>query len=211
MVLDDVSCGADAVVIASSRTDTNVLSHGDLHMIDVVCVPDGLIHRVGEAQSQDVLNGLFTQIVVDAEHRLWWKHSFDRRIELCCGFFVLTERFLDDDSAPTRVDGVGETSRGKTLGDDRELARRDGKVERVVARRTSTLVELCEHLGQSREPLRVIKCSFHKPQTVAKRGENFFVEFLARVRGDRFEDEGAKLLVVPVASAIRPPGHTRRG
>ena len=114
----------------------------------------------------------------------------------------MTERFLDDDSAPTSADGVGETSRGQSLGDDRELARRDGEVERVVARRTSALVELCEHLGQPREPLRVIECSFHKPQTVSKRSENLFVELLARVRGDRFEDEGAKLLVVPVAPAI---------
>ena len=68
MVLDDVACGADAVVVSGAPGHADVLGHGDLHMVDVIVVPDRLVHGVRETQRQHVLHGLLAKIMVDAEH-----------------------------------------------------------------------------------------------------------------------------------------------
>src|SRR6185312_4987177 len=68
VVLDDVAGGADPVVVAGPAADTDVLGHGDLHVVDVVAVPDRVVQLVGESQGQQVLHGLLAQVVVDAEH-----------------------------------------------------------------------------------------------------------------------------------------------
>ena len=47
--------------------DAELLGHGDLDVVDVAAVPDGLEDGVAEAQRQDVLHRLFAQVVVDAE------------------------------------------------------------------------------------------------------------------------------------------------
>ena len=70
MVLDDVAGRADAVVVARPAADADVLGHGDLHVVDVVRVPDRVEQLVGEPQRQDVLHRLLAEVVVDAEHRL---------------------------------------------------------------------------------------------------------------------------------------------
>jgi hypothetical protein len=56
VVLDDVAGGADAVVVARAAADADVLGHGDLHVVDVVGVPDRLEHLVGEPERQHVLH-----------------------------------------------------------------------------------------------------------------------------------------------------------
>ena len=79
VVLDDVAGGADAVVVARAAADADVLGHGDLHVVDVVGVPDRLEHLVGEAQRQQVLDRLLAQVVVDPEHRVGREDALDDR------------------------------------------------------------------------------------------------------------------------------------
>lgn len=67
VVLDDVACGPDAVVVARATTDADVLGHRDLDVVDVVAVPDRLEHLVGEAERQEVLDRLLAEVVVDPE------------------------------------------------------------------------------------------------------------------------------------------------
>ena len=67
VVLDDVARGADAVVVAGAPADADVLGHRDLHVVDVVGVPHRLEELVGEAQGEEVLDGLLAEVVVDAE------------------------------------------------------------------------------------------------------------------------------------------------
>ena len=74
VVLDDVAGGADAVVVAGPAADADVLGLGDLHVVDVVVVPDRLVQLVGEAQRQQVLHRLLAEVVVDPEHALGREH-----------------------------------------------------------------------------------------------------------------------------------------
>jgi hypothetical protein len=79
VVLDDVAGGADAVVVAGAAADADVLGHRDLHVVDVVAVPDRLEHGVAEPERQDVLHRLLAEVVVDAEDRLLGEHLRTRR------------------------------------------------------------------------------------------------------------------------------------
>ncbi len=45
--------------------DADLLVHGDLHVIDMVAIPDRLEHAIGKAQHQDVLHRLLAEIVID--------------------------------------------------------------------------------------------------------------------------------------------------
>ena len=67
VVLDQVAQRAGLVVVAGAGADADVLGRGDLHVVDVVAVPQRLEHAVGEAERQHVLDGLLAQVVVDAE------------------------------------------------------------------------------------------------------------------------------------------------
>lgn len=61
VVLDDVARRADAVVVPGPAADADVLGHGDLHVVDVVGVPDRFEHLVREPQRQEVLDGLLAR------------------------------------------------------------------------------------------------------------------------------------------------------
>ena len=108
VVLDHVAGRADAVVVAGPAADADVLGHRDLHVVDVVGVPDRLEHRVGEPQRQDVLDGLLAQVVVDPEDRLGGKTSETIALSSRADFQVVAERLLDHDPPP-RSGSLGET------------------------------------------------------------------------------------------------------
>ena len=65
MVRHHVAQRAGCVVEAAAVADAEFLVDRDLHVVDVVAVPDRLEHAVGEAQHQDVLDGLLAEIVID--------------------------------------------------------------------------------------------------------------------------------------------------
>ena len=67
---DHVPEGAGGLVEGDAVVDPERLGHVDLHVVDVVPVPDGLEEAVGEAEGEDVLGRLLAEEVVDAEDLL---------------------------------------------------------------------------------------------------------------------------------------------
>ena len=133
VVLDDVAGGADAVVVAGAAADADVLGHRDLHVVDVVGVPDRLEHLVREPQRQQVLDRLLAEVVVDPEDRVGREHRLDDVVQLAGRLQVVAERLLDDDPAPLLAVLRRQPGPRELLGDHREELRRDRQVERVVA------------------------------------------------------------------------------
>ena len=88
MVLDDISRGSNAVVVAGPSADTDVLGHCDLNVVDVIAVPDWLEHLVGKAKRQNVLNRLFAKVMIDAKNRILWENSFHNLVELSSGLKI---------------------------------------------------------------------------------------------------------------------------
>ena len=108
-----------ALVEAGARPDRERLGDVDLDVVDVVAVPDGLEEAVGEAQRQDVLDGLLAQEVVDAEDLLLGEDSVDglvqglRRREVGAeGLLHDHPRALGQTGVAQRADDPGHGRRG---------------------------------------------------------------------------------------------------
>jgi hypothetical protein len=85
------------------RHDADRLCHGDLNVVDVSTVPDWLKDQVAEAEDQDVANGLFSEIVVDAVDLTLAEDFANLAVELHCGIKVATEGLLNDDASPATL------------------------------------------------------------------------------------------------------------
>ena len=142
MVLDHVSCGADAVVVAGAAADADVFGHRDLHVIHIIGVPDRLVHGVGKAQSQQVLHGFLAEVVIDAEHGVRVEYFGDHAVEFLGAGQVMTERLLDNHAAPCTFGRTRQAGRGQLLGHLRECARRHRHVKGMIAARTAVAIKL---------------------------------------------------------------------
>ena len=65
MVRHHVAQRAGAFVVAAARFHPDRFGRRDLYVIDVVPIPQRLENAVREAKGEDVLNGLFAEVVVD--------------------------------------------------------------------------------------------------------------------------------------------------
>ena len=65
---DHVAQGPGLLVVRPAVLHAQRLGGGDLHVVHVAPVPDGLEDAVGEAEHDDVLHRLLGQVVVDAVH-----------------------------------------------------------------------------------------------------------------------------------------------
>ena len=100
VVLDDVAEGAGLLVEGAAAFDADGFGGGDLDVVDVVAVPDGLEDAVGEAEDEDVLDGLFAEVVVDAEDLVFVEDLVDLVVERAGGLEIVAEGLLDDDADP---------------------------------------------------------------------------------------------------------------
>ena len=57
---------AGRFVEGCAALDAEGFRGGDLDVIDVVAIPDGLENSVAEAEGEDVLDGFFAEIMIDA-------------------------------------------------------------------------------------------------------------------------------------------------
>ena len=68
MVRHHVAQRAHRVVIAATPSDCERFRNGDLHVIDVVAIPNRLEQSVGKTQHQNILHRFLAEIMVDAEN-----------------------------------------------------------------------------------------------------------------------------------------------
>ncbi len=103
VVLHHVAQRARRVVVAAALLDADRLGDGDLHVVDVAAVPERLEDAVGEAEHQDVLDGLLAQVVVDAVDLVLVEAPAEQlRFSARAEAEVAAERLLDDDPPPAR-------------------------------------------------------------------------------------------------------------
>src|SRR5664279_4767401 len=125
MILDDVACRTNTVVVASAAANTNVFCHRDLHVVNVVGIPQGLVELICKAQRKDVLHCFFAEVVVDPEDAVGREHRFDDIVELASRLEVAAEWLLDNNPAPLSIDLFSQSRATKLLSDLREGLRRN--------------------------------------------------------------------------------------
>src|SRR2546425_367474 len=102
VVLDDVAHRACLLVVAGAFFDADRLGDCDLNVVDVLPIPDRLEDAVREPHDEDVLDGLFAEVVIDAEDLVLTEDGVEDLGELARRLAVATERFLDAAAGPPR-------------------------------------------------------------------------------------------------------------
>ncbi len=210
VVLDDVAGGADAVVVAGPAADADVLGHGDLHVVHEGPVPDRFEHLVGEAQRQDVLDGLLAEVVVDPEHLVRLEHLVHDLVELLGRRQVVAERLLDDRAPPGTAALIGQAVLLQLLDDHREGARGHREVEGEVAARALCLVQLVDGGAQPLECLVVVEGALDEAHPLDELLPDLLAERGARVLLDGVVHDLGEVLVLPVAAGEAHQGEARR-
>ena len=81
MVLDHVAQRARLLVVRAAALHAQGLGHRDLHVVDVIAVPERLEDAVGEPEDEDVLDRLLAEIVVDPVDLILAEDPVDHVVE----------------------------------------------------------------------------------------------------------------------------------
>ena len=195
VVLDDVAGRADAVVVPRTTADPDVLGHGDLDVIDVVGVPDGLEQRVREAQRQQVLHRLLAQIVIDPEDGPAGEDLPEHAVELLSTGEVVAERLLDDDASPAAAVLGRQAGAFELLHDEGEEPRRDREVEGGVAAGSLLIAEIRDRCREGVERSIIGEVTGHEPEALRQLVPDVLPELGARVLTHRVMDLLSEVLV----------------
>ena len=98
VVLNHVPERPGFLIIAAPAPDPIVFRHGDLHVVDVAAVPNRLEECVGEPEGEDVLNGLFSEIVVYPVDLGFLEILGEQQVQFTGRIEVMAERFFHNDS-----------------------------------------------------------------------------------------------------------------
>ena len=130
VVRHHVAQRAGRVVELAAPLDADRLGDGDLHMVDVVAVPQRLEDAVGEAQHHDVLHRLLAEIMIDPiDLASRPARRGSARFSACAECKIGAERLLDDDPPPTVRPSLASEAGVAELLDDRARTA-DGGVAR---------------------------------------------------------------------------------
>ena len=143
VVLHDVADRADLLVEACrGPADAEALGHRDLHVLDVVAVPDRLEERVREAEVEQVLHRFLAEKVVDAKDGRLREAAMQRVVQL---------------AAPRRDRGRtasrrrrGRRRRSPTARSSSATVREQARRNRQVVQRTRRVAERRAQRGERR-------------------------------------------------------------
>jgi hypothetical protein len=155
VILDDVANRAGLVVELAPPGDAELLGHRDLYRINVMPVPDRFEKGVGEPEIQQVVDGFFSEIVVDPENRRLRQHAADRVVQRPRGRQVVSERLLDDHPSIGKAPGFIQL-RGDLVEQHRRysevMSRSRGAAERRADRgERRGIGEVAVHVTQQRD------------------------------------------------------------
>ena len=134
MIGDHVPQCARGLVEPSALFGANGLSHRDLHVIDVIAVPDRLEEAVPEPKGHDVLDRFLPEEMVDAIDLVLGQYRENGAIEGSRALEIAPERLLDDYAPPSPVLLPGKARYSQPINDRPEQVRFDGKIKQHVAR-----------------------------------------------------------------------------
>ena len=81
MILDHVAQSARSFVVAGAHLNSERLRRRELHLVDVVRVPERRENRVRKSQDQYVLRGFLTEEMINAISLLFGEGIADNAIE----------------------------------------------------------------------------------------------------------------------------------
>ncbi len=138
MVLHHVAQRARLLIEGATRLDAEGFGHRDLHVIDVIAIPQRLKDAVGEAEDEQILHRLLAEIVIDAEDLALMKDGIDAGVELARRGQIAAEGLFNDDARAATV-RLSEPLRAEPLDNVGKKLRRRGQIVEPVAAQAAFL------------------------------------------------------------------------
>ena len=156
MVRHHVAQRAGLVVKIAAMADAEFLVDRDLDVVDVIAVPDRLEHAVGEAQHQDVLDGLLAEVMIDPVDLVLVHQLQQFAVQRFRRGQIGAERLFNHQPPPCAVFGQ-HAGAAELPADRQEAGRRRRQIEQPIAAGFSRRLELVEPIAQSIERGRVFR------------------------------------------------------
>ena len=186
MVLDHVAQGAGAIVVAATVADAQAFRNRDLHVVDVTTVPDRLHDAVGEAEDEDVLDGLLAQVMVDAVNVVFAEDRVDDAVQLAGRGQVDAERLLDNHTRPAVTRGALSPGTAQLFDDVDERCRWHGQIVEAVAAYAPLRFDFSQLLVQAVVAFRVVVATVGVEEARGERVPDLRVKRAPRVLFDVF-------------------------
>ena len=161
MVRHHVAQRAGRVVIIAAAADGQRFGDRDLHVIDMVAIPDRLEQAVGKAQHQNVLHRLLAEIMIDAKNLILAENAEQFAIERPRRSEIGAERLFDDDASPCAVCLTRQPRLAEMAADRRKTGRRRGQIEQPVAVGLALALDAGELAADFFVSLRIVRIALH--------------------------------------------------
>src|SRR5882724_1112231 len=100
MILGNITKDTDTIKKFASIANTFFFSPGNLHMIDIIFVPDWLKNTIGKTKSNHILYCFFTKIMINTKNLLFFKDLCQSFIQVASGCNIFSERFFNYQTSP---------------------------------------------------------------------------------------------------------------
>jgi len=163
MVRHHVAERAGLFIETAALFDADGFGRGDLHVVDVIAIPDRLEEAVGKSNCQDALDGFLAEKMIDAINLLFVPNLEQSCVQRLGGVDVVTERLLDDDAPPAfAARFIGQPRAGNVFCDRTEETVGDGEIEQHVAARPVVALDRIQQLAELGESLVLIEIALEK-------------------------------------------------
>src|SRR5262249_43746774 len=114
MILNHVADRAGLIIERPPALNSEVFRHGDLHTLDLIAVPERLEERIREAEEHHVMDGSFSQIMIDAEDVLLVESAEQNLVKCLRRGQVVAEGLFDDDAGAASTIRFGQLFHNKS-------------------------------------------------------------------------------------------------
>ncbi len=134
MALNHVAECARGFIEAAAALDAERFRGGNLHVIDVIAIPQRLEDSVSKSEHEQVLNRVLAQIMIDAVDLLFVENAEYDLVQLFRGGKIPSKGLFNDDAHPgIRRARARESGAAKLLDDGRINLGRSRKIKEAVA------------------------------------------------------------------------------
>ena len=158
MVLHHVAQRAGLLVERPAPLHAQRFRRGNLHVVDVIAVPDRLKDSVGKAEDQNVLHRLLAQVVVDAEDLALVEDRVHLVVQLARRIQIVAEGLFNHHRRHALF-RLRHALRAEVLDDAGKELRRGGQIEQPLAADALFLVDAVQLRLQSRIVCRIVEAS----------------------------------------------------
>ena len=137
--------------------NADFLGRGNMHAVDVAAIPDGLKDAVGETKDQNILDGFFAQVMIDAINLVLVEDLLELLVKLAGRLEITAERFFDHEPSPAILFLASQPGCSNSLHHGGKVIGRRSQVEKVVPLGISFRVDFFQQFFQPHESLIVIE------------------------------------------------------